>query len=161
MSSLVQLITKTTDKQMWFCSDRVQTTTFSPLDVSEMFLAPTCRPDDSSLSPSLPVLPSPGAWRPTLLLRLWGGFWDAQSSSVVSELLAMGAGWLWSWWKNSQNSSCRSGWRLRRDEIWEQREMKMRFVIAVGLQCWTKRRQRRLQRHGFPRRLTSMFPFFL
>lgn len=51
-------------------SDRVQTTTFSPLDVTEMFLAQTARPDSSPSSLSHPASLS------SLFLFPWGGFWD-------------------------------------------------------------------------------------
>lgn len=53
-----------------FDSDRVQTTTFSTLDVTEMFLAQTARPDSSPSSLSHPASLS------SLFQFPWGGFWD-------------------------------------------------------------------------------------
>lgn len=74
-------------------ASRVQTTTFSPVDVIEMFLAQTGRSDSAPSSRSLPVSHSSDAWRSTLFPFPSGGFWDTQSLSAVSELVATGDDW--------------------------------------------------------------------
>lgn len=105
---------------LWFRSDRVQMATFSPLKVIDVFLAPTGRssfsPLSSSSSLSFPGLPS----RSTAFLLLSGVFWETESISVVTELVSEER--VWRCWKNSQNSSCRSGLCLRRFDIWEKRQ---------------------------------------
>lgn len=61
------------------CPDRVQTMTFSPLEVMEMFLAQTGRSNSSDAS-ALFLFPS-------------GGFWVMQSLSMVFGPVATGDDW--------------------------------------------------------------------
>lgn len=101
-----------------FPSYRVHMMTFSPLEISEMFLAKTGFPDTFSSSTSLPASLSSHTSSSSFLLFPSGGFWETHVMSLFA--VARDNDWPWNCWNNPHSSSWRSGWCLSRGLIWEE-----------------------------------------